>query len=132
MISDNDIFAELKRRSDAGELAPNEPLFEGDTAPLDLKTLADVESTLGNKLPPLLFRIYSEIRNGGFGDSYGFLGLVGGPKNEDKLDAIGLWKAYCEPDPDDEYWAWPHIYCQSGILDVRCTTALTVAQTKVQ
>ncbi len=128
MLTENDVFAELKRRADAGDLKPNEPLFKGDTSPLEPSTLSKVESTLGHRLPPLLFRIYSEIQNGGFGDSYGFLGLVGGPKNEDKLDAIDLWKAYCQPDPDDEFWNWPKHLLPIGHLGcamyhcVDCTT----------
>ncbi|QDU54135.1 SMI1/KNR4 family protein [Aeoliella mucimassa] len=107
MSTDHDVFVALKRRADAGELKTDEPLLKGDTSPLDVQTLAAVEATLGRPLPSLLFRIYSEIQNGGFGDSYGFLGLVGGPTNEFNLDAIGLWKACCEPNPNDDFWDWP-------------------------
>ena len=106
MLSDNQILAELKRRNEAGELRADNPLLTGDTTPLGVDVLAEVERTLGHQLPRLLFRIYAEIRNGGFGDTNGFLGLVGGPKNEDGRDALGLWKAFCEPHPDNKYWNW--------------------------
>ena len=50
--------------------------------------------------------MYTEVANGGFGDSYGLLGLIGGPKNESGHDAVRLWKEFRKPDPEDELWKW--------------------------
>ena len=41
-------------------------------------TLEEAESRLGFKLPILLRRLYLEVGNGGFGPSYGLLGISGG------------------------------------------------------
>lgn len=116
MLTDNEIInALLKRRRD-GVLQPNEPSLEGDIAPLTEATVAYAEERLGFRLPLLLRRIYTEVANGGFGDSYGFLGLVGGPVNEDGLDAVSLYLSYRQVDPDDEHWSWPHGLLPLGYL----------------
>src|SRR5262249_32902431 len=76
-------------------------------SPLSETKIADAEKKLGFQLPPLLRRIFNEVANGGFGDSYGFLGLVGGPVNEDGKDATSLYLSYRQPCPDDPHWLWP-------------------------
>ena len=125
MLTDNDVFAELKRRADAGELEPNEPLFKGDTSPLDVETLTGVESTLGHQLPSLLFRIYSEVQNGGFGDSYGFLGLVGGPKTKTNSTQLVCGKRTANLIQTTNTGIGRGTYCPSDISAVLCTIALT-------
>lgn len=102
-----DLIAELKSRKAKGTLKADDPFFKGDVAPIGMAGVEQAESTLGFKLPDLLRRIYSEVANGGFGYAYGLLGLRGGLLNEDGQDAVGLYLAYREPDPDDLQWHWP-------------------------
>lgn len=111
MRSDFEILAELKRRKAAGNLSANDPFLRGDTSPLNEHEVAVAECQLGFAIPPLLRLIYREITNGGFGDAYGFLGLVNGSVNEDGNDIISLYDAYRQPDSTDPHWNWP-----SGLL----------------
>jgi hypothetical protein len=71
---------------------------------------------LSFELPPLLQRIYTEVANGGFGYSYGFLGLSGGMENEDGNDAVLQYLMYRKPDPDDPLWKWPDALLPIGHL----------------
>ena len=106
MTADDKIIAELIRRRDSGDLLSNMSSAKRLPKPLSLVKLAAVEETLGLPLPQLLTRVYTNVANGGFGDSYGFLGLIGGAKNESGLDAIGQWKQFMKPDPTDPRWRW--------------------------
>ncbi len=106
MRSDDKIVAELIRRRDAGTLQNSESNSKRLPKPLAPVKIVTAEEIIGSSLPTLLARIYTDVANGGFGDSYGFLGMVGGPKNEAGLDAIGLWKAFMKPDPNDPRWRW--------------------------
>ena len=107
MRTDSQIFDELMSRRKASALFNLDSRLEGDTTPLSETALESAEQRFGCELPSLLRRIYCDVSNGGFGDSYGFLGLVGGPVNEDGLDAISLYESYKQPDPDDDHWEWP-------------------------
>jgi len=107
MRTDFEILTELAARKASGTLVANDSYLKGDTTPLGKKTIIDIETRLGFQLPPLLAAIYGDITNGGFGDSYGFLGLSGGPLNEDGMDAVSLYETYRESDPDDDHWHWP-------------------------
>jgi len=53
--------------------ADERPLFLPKPAPAAV--IADAERKLGFKLPDLLRTLYEEIANGGFGPSYGIIGL---------------------------------------------------------
>ena len=113
MRTESEIVTELKRRKENGNLSADDSLLKGDTSPLPVDTVATVETRLGIKLPPLLQKIYTDVANGGFGESYGLLGLVGGPLNEDGLDSASLYETHREADPSDELWVWP-----TGLLPV--------------
>lgn len=106
MPSDDSLIAELIRRRDSGELRSDMSNAKRLPKPLAVEKIATAEAILALSLPGVLSRIYTTVANGGFGDSYGFLGLMGGPKNEAGLDAIGLWKAFMKPDPSDPRWRW--------------------------
>ncbi len=95
------------RRRDAGELTSDMLPLAKLPRPLTQSKIQSVSKTIGHNLPKLLSRIYTEVANGGFGDSYGLLGLIGGPKNEAGFDALTLWKELRKPDSDDEHWEWP-------------------------
>jgi hypothetical protein len=105
-MTDEKLIAELLRRRDAGELRAEESAANKLPKPLARDKVRATEKVLGQKLPPLMFRIYTEVANGGFGPSYGLLGLSGGPKNEAGRDVVRLWKELCKPDRDDKYWKW--------------------------
>ena len=114
MRTESQILFELKGRKAAGELkADFSGRLKGDAIPLSERDIAAAESRLSFRLPPLLRAIYGEVANGGFGEAYGFLGLVGGPLNENGLDSVSLYESYREADPADEYWHWPE-----GLLPV--------------
>lgn len=107
MPTESDIIEAILKRKEEGNLCPDDSLLGGDTTPLSLEKMAEAENRLGFQLPSMLRRIYTEIANGGFGHSYGFLGLLGGPVNEDGEDAVSLYLANRGLDPDDKYWSWP-------------------------
>ena len=102
-----ELIAELKERRAAGKLVADDSYLGGLAPPLTDQEIELAEAALGFKLPELLRRIYSEVANGGFGYSYGLLGLTGGPRNEDGQDVLGLYSTYREIDSDDPLWHWP-------------------------
>ena len=107
MRTDPQIIDELAQRKTRDRLVPDQSLLAGDTQTISMKSIHNAEKRLGFEIPKLLVEIYTKIANGGFGESYGLLGLIGGPVNEDGLDAVSLCESYREPDPTDEYWKWP-------------------------
>lgn len=113
MHTESEILSELKRRKASGQLGADFSYVEADTAPLSDREMAAAEYRLGFRLPRLLRAIYGEIANGGFGESGGFLGLVGGVTNEAGQDSVSLYESYREADPGDEHWHWPE-----GLLPV--------------
>ena len=127
MRSESQILLELKRRKADGKLRADNSYLEGDTTPLNDEAIAAAESRLGFSLPPLLRAVYREVSNGGFGESYGFLGLIGGPLNEDGLDSVALYELYREADPNDEFWNWPEgllPVCHLGCAMYHCVQCL--------
>lgn len=84
--------------------------------PASSAVLDSAESRLAFKLPALLRRIYMEVANGGFGPSYGLLGIGGGATNEDKRDTVELYELFRSPDPEDRYWNWPERLLPIGHL----------------
>ena len=108
-----DLIGELLEIKRAGKLASDEPLFKGDFIPLPRAVVDEAEAALGFNLTPMLRRIFMEVANGGFGPSYGLLGLRGGMKNERGRDAVGLYEVFRQPDPSDPHWSWP-----AGLLPV--------------
>jgi hypothetical protein len=124
-----DLITELLKKRSAGQLIAENPLFEGNFSPLPLPAIRDAETILGFTLTPVLERVFGEVANGGFGPSYGLLGLRGGMKNEDGDDAVALYKRYQQPDPEDPQWKWPdgllplgHLGC-AMYLCIDCTKA---------
>jgi hypothetical protein len=113
MRTESEILSELKRRKAAGQLGADYSSPKADTVPLGDREIAAAEDRLGFRLPRLLRAIYGDISNGGFGESYGFLGLVGGPTNETGQDSVSLYESYRRADPGDEHWHWPE-----GLLPV--------------
>ncbi len=75
--------------------------------PLSTNEILAAEEALGFQLTPVLRRIYTETANGGFGPSYGLLGVCGGMLNEDGNDATRQYTQYRELDPNDAHWFWP-------------------------
>ena len=127
MRTESEILSELKRRKAAGQLGADDSHLKGDTTPLSDREIAAAESRLGFRLPRLLRAIYGEISNGGFGESYGFLGLVGGPLNEDGLDSVSLYESYRQADPGDVFWHWPEgllPVCDLGCAMYHCVQCL--------
>ncbi len=104
-----DIITRLLERKAAGNLGRKDPEFEASaTPPLTPHMLTRAEEDLGFSLPPLLRRIYTEVANGGFGYSYGLLGLLAGPRDDEDRDAVQLYLDSRDIDPDDPHWQWPH------------------------
>jgi hypothetical protein len=60
------------------------------TAPAE--AVAEAESLIGYRLPPLLRRLYLEAGNGGFGPGYGILGLRGGHRDGTGRAALDLYR----------------------------------------
>lgn len=85
MPDDDDLIERLKARIEAGHgLDRIARELERREVPSPPASVADIEATerlLDAPLPPLLRRIYHEVANGGFGPSYGLLGVHGGYRN---------------------------------------------------
>lgn len=110
--SDDEIIDELLNRRQLGTLeAGTARDTEFDTIcerkPLDRTTLSQFEKSLGHRLPPLLRRMYCEVANGGFGESYGLIGLVGGARDDTNRDVQQLLHDIRKADSDDPKWSWP-------------------------
>ena len=102
------LIDELKKAALRGELKA-----DGKYRPLSEEQMVTAEFELGFKLPDVLRRIYTEVANGGFGQSYGLLGLKGGMLNEDYFDAVSQYKLYRKDYPEEPHWHWPE-----GLLPV--------------
>lgn len=76
MRSEQAIIDELIQRKKVGTLREDgfDKVCRRQT--LDKPKVAAVEKMLGYPLPPLLKRMYCDVANGGFGESYGLIGLV--------------------------------------------------------
>jgi len=84
----------------------------------DQEEIADLEKTVGLPLPAALIELYACRGNGGFGPDYGLLGLGSGHMTDQGDTAVGLYRLFSEPDPDEPGWAWPkHLL---PILHVGC------------
>ena len=110
--SDDEIILELLNRKKLGTLKAETIRDDGfDTVcrrrPLDRTTVPAVEKILGYSLQPLLQRMYCEVANGGFGESYGLIGLVGGARDDTNHDVQQLLRDFRKPDKDDPKWKWP-------------------------
>ncbi len=81
MLDDDGLIDRLKARirsaTEAGSTGPNQRPFVFHP-PAPRETVADTEAKLGFALPQLLFRIYCEVANGGFGPGLGVIGVRGG------------------------------------------------------
>jgi len=89
--------------------------YEGVFAPIPVLTTTQVEEA-DYDIPALLKHFYSEVCNGGIGPGCGILGLVGGHKNDEGLDAASLLYAFDDGDADDPFWYWPNLlpFCDWG------------------
>ncbi len=115
--------ANLSKATDTADVVPAQVY-----APPSTEAVAAVERRLGVELPAPLRAVYQHVGDGGFGPAYGLLGLVDGAKNEDGLNAVGVYESFIEPDPDDPHWQWPtgllpvvHLGC-AMFFCVRCDT----------
>ncbi len=102
--------------------------FDLDEQALDEAVIRRVEDELGYRLPKTLRAVFNIVGNGGFGPAYGLLGLEGGALQEDKRDAISMYRLFREADPEDPHWSWPagllplvHLGC-AMFFCVDCTT----------
>jgi hypothetical protein len=84
--------------------------------PLGEQAIALAESRIGCRLPAALRNLYLNVGNGGFGPAYGLLGLIGGAKNEDGLDALDAYEQFRQPDSGDPQWRWPTALLPVGHL----------------
>ena len=101
-----DLVAELKELKDSGHLFADDE-STGLEEPATFEQMHLAESKLGFSILTLIKAIYIEIANGGFGYSYGLLGIGGGATNEDGNSADDLYRLFREENPDDPHWSWP-------------------------
>lgn len=81
--------------------------------PADPHDVANDERQLGFLFPPLLKRIYTEIGNGGFGPSYGLIGLTNGVPDDTGKSGPAIYLQFRDGDPEDPHWKWP-----AGLLPI--------------
>jgi hypothetical protein len=129
MRTEQAIIDELLKRKKAGTLKEDGFDKVCRRRPLEEPKVAAVEKILGYALPPLLKRMYCEVANGGFGESYGLIGLVGGARDDRNCDVQQLLREFHKPDADDPKWKWPdgllpafHLGC-AMYLCVDCRTS---------
>lgn len=67
-MTDDEVVEAVRDRARAGSLP----------TPAAPASVADAERTIGFSLPPLLWRLYLEVADGGFGPAEGILGVRGG------------------------------------------------------
>ena len=103
------LVARVKRRiSELAKSAERDP----DAHSLEHRTLTEkelraAERRLGFGLPTPLRLLYLQVGNGGYGPSYGLLGLVGGALQEDGCDAVTMYESNRKTWPEDPHWRWP-------------------------
>ena len=61
--------------------------------PATLHAVTESEREIGQQIPPFLRSLYLEIGNGGFGPSYGLLGVAGGATDDLGHNAVNQWKS---------------------------------------
>lgn len=96
----------LEERARDGELA-NDELPAPIAPPVSQRTVTATERQLGFPLPDLLRLIYRQIGNGGFGPSYGILGLIGGATDERGYTLVGVYRSMQGLARENRYWHWP-------------------------
>ena len=74
--------------------------------PATREAVEAADAVVGGALPPLLRRVYLLVANGGFGPSYGVMGLNGGFTDDQGETAVSLHERFSEEDPDDPTWSW--------------------------
>jgi hypothetical protein len=96
----------LTQRAQDGQLASDE-IPAPIPPPVSPRTVATTEQQLGFALPELLRLLYLQIGNGGFGPSYGILGLKGGATDERGNTLVGVNRAMRALARENRYWRWP-------------------------
>lgn len=103
----DDLIRRVRSRAASAEPTDSGWATEKSYPPVGRKSITKAEKAIGYKLPPLLFRLYSEVGNGGFGPDYGLLGIDGGAGNEGGHDALAIYQGFRKPKKSDPYWCWP-------------------------
>jgi hypothetical protein len=96
----------LQEKACDGELASDE-LAAPIPPPVSPRTVDATERQLGFPLPELLRQLYLEIGNGGFGPSYGVLGLKGGATDEQGNTLVGVYRSMKRLARESRHWHWP-------------------------
>jgi hypothetical protein len=106
-LSDQKLIARLQARNADRVRATDGGIHSRKPIPPATKTaLAAAERALGFELPELLRAIYLQVASGGFGPSYGIVGIKGGAK----LDRCTLETAYqnmLKLEKENPVWRWP-------------------------
>jgi hypothetical protein len=96
----------LKEKAVDGELVSDD-LPAPTPPPVSLRTVDAAERQLGFPLPEPLRQIYLQIGNGGFGPTYGLLGLKGGAADEQGNTLVGVYRSMKRLARASRYWHWP-------------------------
>lgn len=107
MRTEQQIIDELLERKKNGLLTENGFNEVCRRPPLRKDKIAIVEDMLGYPLPELLKRMYCEVANGGYGEAYGLIGLIGGARDDSNSDVRQLLKRFQKIDKEDPKWKWP-------------------------
>ncbi len=76
-------------------------------APVKEKIVAAAEQKLGFRFPSLLRALYTRVGNGGFGPSYGFVGVQGGATDEFGRSLVRVYQDTKQYREDSPLWRWP-------------------------
>ncbi|WP_329250458.1 SMI1/KNR4 family protein [Actinoallomurus sp. NBC_01490] len=76
--------------------APHEPPYPPVTVP----ELLAAERQMGRQLPDLLRRLYTEVANGGFGPTYGILGIIRSGQHDER-DIVAVDEYLARPELND-------------------------------
>src|SRR5262249_5265510 len=99
------LLERLKRRAENPDRETDfsEKIFP----PASARAVAAAEKQLRFRLPELLKAIYTQIGNGGFGPSYGFLGVQGGATDEEGYTLVPMYRAMRQSAKENRPRHWP-------------------------
>ena len=85
------VRAHVQRLAESGEDSAG--AYSMEFPPLTESQRRGAESRLGFSLPGSMRELYEQVGNGGYGPAYGLLGLLGGMRQEEGHDVVGMYES---------------------------------------
>src|SRR4051812_39372369 len=98
-MSDAELITLVRKRVDSDAHQPS-PIVSEDA-------WRETEAAIGFCLPPLLFTLFRNVGNGGFGPGYGLRGALGGARDDNGWDLVNYYRLWFDEPLDHPSWTWP-------------------------